>query len=221
MPAKSKDQATAAKIALQIKKGKQKAKSGTASAQMAKNMTKKQLRDFTKKESLKLVDDVMVEHGGMVTVIPKGTTISEINIIDDSGYKAIISFDDQTVEGPIISGHAGKALSGAIHAAVKKMGEEYGGDPGENMSIVIYEIHNGKPYEIMTVFGDDGHDLYDNAMAFAADLRSKWEEDESVSETVGIGAIALVPSPLELEEEEEDEVEEASNSQMSELNLDY
>jgi len=78
MPAKSKDQATAAKIALQIKKGKQKAKSGTASAQMAKNMTKKQLRDFTKKESLKLVDDVMVEHGGQMFTIKAGTIFETV-----------------------------------------------------------------------------------------------------------------------------------------------
>lgn len=46
MPAKSEKQATAARIALQVKKGKQKPKPGRASAQMAKSMTGKDLREF-------------------------------------------------------------------------------------------------------------------------------------------------------------------------------
>lgn len=46
MPAESEKQKIAARIALQIKKGKQKPKAGTASAQMAKSMTGKELREF-------------------------------------------------------------------------------------------------------------------------------------------------------------------------------
>ncbi len=42
----TKKQETAARVALQIKKGKQKPKAGTASAQMARSMTGKDLRDF-------------------------------------------------------------------------------------------------------------------------------------------------------------------------------
>jgi Protein of unknwon function (DUF3008) len=49
MPAKSKDQQTAAKIALAVKRGEAKAKPGTASAQMAKGMSASQIKDFTKR----------------------------------------------------------------------------------------------------------------------------------------------------------------------------
>lgn len=78
MPAKSEKQATAARIALQVKKGKQKAKPGSASAKMAKSMTKKQLKDFTKKESVRLIDDVMVETSIGMQIIPAGTIVTEV-----------------------------------------------------------------------------------------------------------------------------------------------
>ncbi len=50
MPAKSKKQQQAMGVALAIKRGEQKPKKGTASAEMAKSMTEKQLRDFAKKK---------------------------------------------------------------------------------------------------------------------------------------------------------------------------
>jgi hypothetical protein len=51
MPAKSEKQQTAARIALAIKKGKVKPKAGTASAQMAKGMSKEKIKHFTKMEN--------------------------------------------------------------------------------------------------------------------------------------------------------------------------
>jgi hypothetical protein len=50
MPAKSDKQQTAARIAHAIKKGKVKPKKGTASAQMAKGMSDKQIKHFMVKE---------------------------------------------------------------------------------------------------------------------------------------------------------------------------
>lgn len=49
MPAKSEKQRKAMGAALTIKRGKAKPKPGTASAEMAKSMTKKQLREFASK----------------------------------------------------------------------------------------------------------------------------------------------------------------------------
>lgn len=50
MPAKTEKQRKAAGAALAIKRGEQKPKKGKASAEMAKGMTKKELREFAKKE---------------------------------------------------------------------------------------------------------------------------------------------------------------------------
>ena len=50
MPAKSDKQQIAARIAHAIKKGKVKPKAGTASAQMAKGMSDKQIKHFMVKE---------------------------------------------------------------------------------------------------------------------------------------------------------------------------
>src|ERR1700741_4897009 len=50
MPAKSDKQQTAARIAHAIKKGKVKPKAGSASAQMAKGMSDKQIKHFMVKE---------------------------------------------------------------------------------------------------------------------------------------------------------------------------
>jgi hypothetical protein len=47
MPAKSKEQAIAARIAKAVQSGKVKAKPGSASASMAKSMSHKQLGHFT------------------------------------------------------------------------------------------------------------------------------------------------------------------------------
>ena len=47
MPAKSEKQAVAARIALAVKKGEIKAKPGSASAQMAKGMSKEKIKHFT------------------------------------------------------------------------------------------------------------------------------------------------------------------------------
>jgi hypothetical protein len=47
MPAVSKNQATAMRIAEAVKKGKAKAKPGSPSAKMAKSMSVNQLEDFT------------------------------------------------------------------------------------------------------------------------------------------------------------------------------
>jgi len=49
MPPKSKEQKTSACIAIGIKEGKVKAKPGSPSAEMAKGMTKKQLREYCPK----------------------------------------------------------------------------------------------------------------------------------------------------------------------------
>jgi proline dehydrogenase len=49
MPGKSKAQRQAAGIALAVKRGEQKAVPGSPSEQMAKGMSEKQLKDFTKK----------------------------------------------------------------------------------------------------------------------------------------------------------------------------
>lgn len=46
MPAQSEKQKKAAQIAIAVKKGKVKAKKGSASAGMAKSMTYKELREF-------------------------------------------------------------------------------------------------------------------------------------------------------------------------------
>lgn len=57
MPAKSKKQQTAARIARSIQKGEQAPKPGTASAEMAKTMTGKEVREFARKQLPK-------SHGG-------------------------------------------------------------------------------------------------------------------------------------------------------------
>ena len=49
MPGTSKAQRQAAGIAIAIKRGEVKAKPGSPSAEMAKGMSEKQLKDFTKK----------------------------------------------------------------------------------------------------------------------------------------------------------------------------
>lgn len=49
MPAKSKEQQTAMRIAKAVKQGKAKAKPGTPSAKLAKTMTTKQLGHYTGK----------------------------------------------------------------------------------------------------------------------------------------------------------------------------
>jgi len=49
MPGQSKAQRQAAGIALAIKRGEQKPVPGTPSAEMAKSMTHKQVKEFTKK----------------------------------------------------------------------------------------------------------------------------------------------------------------------------
>jgi hypothetical protein len=48
MPAESKKQQQAAGIALAVKRGEQKAKPGSPSAEMAKSMSEKQLKEFAK-----------------------------------------------------------------------------------------------------------------------------------------------------------------------------
>jgi len=53
MPGKSKAQRQAAGIALAVKRGEQKAKPGSPSAEMAKSMSEKQIKDFTKKPQKK------------------------------------------------------------------------------------------------------------------------------------------------------------------------
>ena len=61
MPAKSENQATAAKIALAAKKGKiPKSNLKGASKEMAKGMDKKQLKHFTKMESFKIRLDKII-----------------------------------------------------------------------------------------------------------------------------------------------------------------
>jgi hypothetical protein len=69
MPAKSEKQQVAARIAHAIKKGKVKPKKGTASAQMAKGMSDKQIKHFMVRE-----DDVGTTSvnigGGPPTVTP-------------------------------------------------------------------------------------------------------------------------------------------------------
>jgi len=52
MPAKSEKQATAARIALAVKQGKTKAKPGSPSAKMAKNMSEKEIHHFTHESKL-------------------------------------------------------------------------------------------------------------------------------------------------------------------------
>ena len=53
MPAKSRDQEVAARIAKAIKAGRVKAKPGSPSAKMARSMSSKQLGHFTKKKKKK------------------------------------------------------------------------------------------------------------------------------------------------------------------------
>jgi hypothetical protein len=69
MPAKSDKQQTAARIAHAIKKGKVKPKAGTASAQMAKGMSDKQIKHFMVKEEDGGTTSVNVG-GGPATVSP-------------------------------------------------------------------------------------------------------------------------------------------------------
>ena len=52
MPATSEKQATAARIALAVKRGETTAKPGSPSAKMAKGMTEKKIKHFTKCESV-------------------------------------------------------------------------------------------------------------------------------------------------------------------------
>jgi hypothetical protein len=70
MPAKSEKQQTAARIALAIKKGKVKPKAGTASAQMAKGMSKEKIKHFTKMENDGGTTSVNV--GGGPPTVPPG-----------------------------------------------------------------------------------------------------------------------------------------------------
>lgn len=69
MPAKSDKQQTAARIAHAIKKGKVKPKKGTASAQMAKGMSDKQIKHFMVKEEDGGTTSVNIG-GGPATVPP-------------------------------------------------------------------------------------------------------------------------------------------------------
>src|ERR1700751_2700201 len=70
MPAKSDKQQTAARIAHAIKKGKVKPKKGTASAEMAKGMSDKQIKHFMVKEEDGGTTSVNIG-GGPPTVPPK------------------------------------------------------------------------------------------------------------------------------------------------------
>ena len=70
MPAKSEKQQTAARIALAVKKGKVKAKPGSASAQMAKGMSKEKIKHFTKMENDAGTTSVNV--GGGPPTVPPG-----------------------------------------------------------------------------------------------------------------------------------------------------
>src|ERR1700751_2238658 len=71
MPAKSDKQQTAARIAHAIKKGKVKPKKGTASTQMAKGMSDKQIKHFMVKEEDGGGTTSVNIGGGPPTVPPK------------------------------------------------------------------------------------------------------------------------------------------------------
>jgi hypothetical protein len=75
MPAKSEKQATAARIAMAVKKGKVKAKPGSASEKMAKGMTKKQLKHFTKEDICVLKSSIIIETDIGLIDIPEGSRI--------------------------------------------------------------------------------------------------------------------------------------------------
>ena len=85
MPATSPEQATAAKIALAIKRGKQSPKKGTASANMANSMTKTQLKHFTHTEesAMPMLSDMaknMMEVGKSTKLTLNGKEVDKKSI---------------------------------------------------------------------------------------------------------------------------------------------
>lgn len=212
---------------------------------------KKQGRDpdTFQKESLKLVDDVIIEQDCKMVVLPKGLLVSEAvpgdrydhidynswphGIDDSSDDNSDVPwwFDDYQLspeERDLIKAYYkyNKLVDmNPIRKFKSKVQSMVNSGKISKEDAKEYYLAN-KPddseWKIKSDKIQNQLGLSDKDLKTASDLFDKIEDSVSsgLNETVGSGAIALIPNALDYEEEEE-EVEEASNSQISTLNLDY
>jgi len=98
---------------------------------------------------------------------------------------------------------------------MKDFKDQYGEEEGEK----VYHATANKQNRDPDTFKKESLRLVDDVI-IEYDGKMITLQSGSLFETVGSGAIALIPAPLE-DEEEDEEVEEASNSQLSNLQQDH